>query len=353
MEKCSVHFSRFLFRSILCIGLLLPFGDQASANPTPVHDEVLARERQMMQIKYLFNMRKFDELEALHFKYLTEQSRTPSGLWNLTLFHAALNLRLFDIPGHKAMDETGYEPFFKEWMERYPKSEAAHLMRARVYFNKIDQIYEMIGNEQPSSNQWRLIKEYLDSIELYISRHRSPDARDPHWDQLNLQIAMRRSLDRAYMERLAKGAFDRSPYFYENYFDMVYYYKRYSNKPQIDIEILARDAIKRTKEKEGNGLYSRIYWAASSGHDSQIITKSNIDWNLMKSSMDDVLSRWSDDWNRSAFAKFSCWRRDKTTATVMMSKIQKPYPYIAEIWNGTKAFRECQDFIASKSLAAR
>jgi hypothetical protein len=194
-----------LFLHIACIMAIYTASFAAWAN------EPLYRKTQVQAIRHAFVAKKFDHLESLHQRYLQNGTRTPSGIWELSLLHEGLQLPITNKAGTPIQDGSEFDRHFDEWLTAHPRSEVAHLARVQRYIARFEDILRSVGNATPTMDQLRLLREQLDNAEIYIARHRPREAKDPHWDVLNLIMANWRGLDRDSFDRMLREALARHP----------------------------------------------------------------------------------------------------------------------------------------------
>jgi hypothetical protein len=322
----------------------------AGIQPSAAQDEAYYRmQKKALNMRH-FHLKEFDAIERLHRQYLTERTRTKSGVWELGLLHEGLTIDIWNMPGTIIKDGSMWNGHFAEWEAAYPRSEALHLMKARIPIAIIDDVIRNAPPQGLTQDQARLVREQLDNAEAYIRRHRPADAQDPYWDQLNIRIAIRRGMNRADFDRMLREAVTRHPSYFDLYFQAVTYYVYHADDALRAIEALARDAAMRSRETEGLSAYARVMWSGSGWMNAPTFKKL-VDWPLMKRSFDDILARYPDDWNRAALARFACWAGDRKKAAEILPKLQNAH--IAGIWQGSDAYLECRRFALGEKTATR
>ena len=109
-----------------------------------------------------------------------------------------------------------------------------------------------------------------------------------------------------------------------------------------DIERFARWAVQRTRSTEGWGMYARIYWfAAQSQFGDRLFIDSWIEWPDMKKGIDDILSRYADDWNLANFAKFSCLAGDVEKTKELLGQMDEAASWL--VWNDHRDYQRCKE----------
>ena len=89
------------------------------------------------------------------------------------------------------------------------------------------------------------------------------------------------------------------------------------------IGAFANGAVELTRETEGMGMYSRVYWYASQGdYGSELFEESKVDWARMRLAIADVLARYPDQSNINNFARFACLAGDAEETRSLLSRIE-------------------------------
>jgi hypothetical protein len=309
-------------------------------------NEPLYRKTQVQAIRHAFVAKKFDHLESLHQRYLQNGTRTPSGIWELSLLHEGLQLPITNKAGTPIQDGSEFDRHFDEWLTAHPRSEVAHLARVQRYIARFEDILRSVGNATPTMDQLRLLREQLDNAEIYIARHRPREAKDPHWDVLNLIMANWRGLDRDSFDRMLREALARHPTYYDLYFEAGVYYINHADNALAAVDTLAREGALRTQATDGAGLYARVLWSASR-QIGDVNFQRVVNWPLMKRAVADVVARWPDDYNRAFFARFACIMRDKETTAELLQPLREPH--ISSVWNWEDSYEICRKLAFGES----
>jgi hypothetical protein len=130
---------------------------------------------------------------------------------------------------------------------------------------------------------------------------------------------------------LLNAALEREPLFYQTYFSALQYLLPKWHGDIQEIEDFAQDAVARTRNQEGFGMYARIYWFASQTQfKNDIFNNSLVEWSQMKEGFEDVISRYPDAWNLNNYARFACLAGDKPKTMELLRRIESSV--IAEAW---------------------
>jgi hypothetical protein len=291
----------------------------ASAASLSEQEERATMSREVIAAFYRGNV---EALEAMSQAYRSEKSRTSSGLWRLTVFYASIGRAIRD----KAKEgEHGFkflESRIDAWAVRYPTSPVPSMALSSVH---LERAWSIRGTGYASTvkpEAWKPFAESVERARTVLEQSKSIASIDPHWYGVMLEVAALQGWERDRFDKLLNEALEREPVFYQTYFTALEYLlpKWHGNLGQI--EMFAREAVKRTSKSEGQGMYARIYWYASeSQFGSELFQSSAAQWPKMKSGFDDVIARYPDSWNLNNYAKFSCLARDKAKTTALLKRV--------------------------------
>ena len=284
----------------------------------------------------------FSQLEETSRTYRSTRSRTPSGIWKLTVFHAGV----LDAIGERARAQER-EAAFRElegmttrWAERHPNSPSARIAHSVVL---IFHAWAFRGEGYASTvkpEAWEPFRKYIGMARANLERHKSVAAVDPRWYQVMLTVAKAEGWARDEFDRLLDEALDREPLFYETYFRALEYLLPKWHGGTREIDDFARNAVQRTSKQEGQGMYARIYWFASQTEfRNRLFRDSKVVWPLMKSGFDDVMARYPDAWNLNSYAYFACLAQDKPKTRELLERIKADI--VSEAWQPRSVRESC------------
>ncbi|PYK13089.1 MAG: cytoplasmic protein, partial [Verrucomicrobia bacterium] len=292
-----------------------------------------------------FVLEDFSRLEEASDGYRRTKSRTPSGLWKLTLFQAAIYGAIRESARGRER-ETAFrdlESKTTRWVQRYPNSPSAHIAHSSVF---IQHAWAIRGSGYASTvkpEAWEPFRRYIAMARANLETHKSIAAVDPRWYELMLSVARDESWERDEFDRLLDEALNREPLFYQTYFLALEYLLPKWHGGKHDIEDFARRAVERTSSQEGQGMYARIYWFASQAQfKNQLFSDSMVVWPHMKSGFDDVIARYPDAWNLNNYAKFACLAGDKAKARELLERIKSAI--VAEAWQPHAMLERCAEW---------
>src|SRR4051812_40685218 len=101
------------------------------AQGQPQQDEASVRQVIQLRVAELWEKEDFAQLDKMGAEYRKSRSRTPSGIWRLSVFHGALTEQV-----SSNIDKPGLWQFMedraKKWTVRSPDSPFAHLQYAQA-----------------------------------------------------------------------------------------------------------------------------------------------------------------------------------------------------------------------------
>ncbi len=327
--------------SLLALGLLLisplAFGQSPAS-------ELEARERIAGSIREAFDKEDFAKIEVAASNYRTTRSRTASGLWKLTLLYIGV-YRAID----ESVKESEREKAFRrldakvtKWEGQFPQSPTPQIARS-ILLNAHAWAYrgDSFAYKVPAEN-WAPFHKYISMARQSLEGHKAIAAVDPTWYVQMLGVARAEGWDRSEFDALLNEALEREPAFYETYFTALEYLLPKWHGGTREIELFAREAVKRTFAQEGWGMYARIYWAASETQFRNALFKdSSAQWPNMKKGFEDVIARYPDVWNLNNYAKFACLARDKPKTRELLNRIQSNF--VTQIWEPPALRQWCID----------
>jgi hypothetical protein len=285
----------------------------------------------------------FEELERVSAAYRQEKSRTPSGLWKLSVFYSGIDEAIGQCK--KGRDpEVAFPPFeekTRKWVEAHPASPTAHIVRSQVLTGRA-WAHRGCGYAHTVSEEgWENFRRYIAAARSNLEEHKTVAAVDPEWYEEMLTIARAQQWELNDFKGIFNEALAREPLYYQTYFMALEYFLPKWHGCAEEIEDFAQDAVGRTKELEGQGMYARLYWYASQTQfENDIFRNSLADWPQMKAGFEDIIRRYPDAWNINNYARFACLAQDKPKTVELLKRIDKS-SVVAEAWVPSLLKDEC------------
>lgn len=322
---------------VLAALILVPIAAPARAGELEGRQEIrrIAAER--------FMAAQYAEIDSQVAQYTESAARTPSGLWKSWVLFNGLRW----VIGRASSDEkmlVSVEKQFLDWAERYPNSTTAHIgyataLTAHAWYYRGDGPASTVRPQD-----WAPFRDYLEKARVYLMEHEDDARTEPHWYTEMLVIARGQGWsEAAYMNLISEGL-KRHPYFYPIYFSALRNLLPKWGGSLDAIDAFALAAVEYTKEKEGQGMYARIYWSAyQMEFGNELFSRSKVDWSRMSVGIDDVLARFPDQWNINNFAHFACLAGDREKTRNLIAMIEGPP--VNSAWKRiSPTFEECRDW---------
>jgi hypothetical protein len=319
------------------------------ANSAEPLDELAEREAIKASISTAFGLGDFAKLETTWNGYWSTKGRSPSGLWKLTHWYSGIQY-LIDMYSVYPDPEQGYrelESKVDAWLARYPESPSAHIVLSMIY---VSHAWKYRGGEYASAVDpaaWAPFHRYIELARKNLAAHKKVSSVDPHWYEWMLLIAKVEGWERKKFDVLLDEALDREPLFHETYFAALEYLLPKWHGSRTEIETFAREAVARTRQVEGEGMYARIYWVASNAEfENDLFTKAQVSWPRMRLGFDDIIARYPDNWNLNTYAKFACLAKDKQKTREIMARM-KGAPVVFA-WQPEPLWETCSKWALAK-----
>ena len=229
----------------------------------------------------------------------------------------------------------------KGWISKYPESINAHLAYAHMLLEKAWSIRGLDYTDRVAPENWKPFHEQVEKARAFLVEYEEIGNSDPRWSNMIVGIANLQGVSEPEYEALANTALDRHPDYYPIYFEIMLHYVPKWGGSADALEKFAREAVARSRSKEGHGMYARIYWYASQSlYGNNLFQTSSVDWQEMKHGIDDVLKAFPDQWNINNFAKFACFARDREKTKKLIDQMSgDPIP---DAWGDDTNFESCK-----------
>lgn len=328
-----------LFLSFLMMGM-----------PRAYADEMTLRNDIQMKVANLFWQQDFVQLDEMARAFREEQSRTPSGVWKLTLFYRGLS----NIISVSAAGQQEWESVYRisdAWAKASPDSPPAQISKAIFLKKFAEKIRGTTWAHEVPKEAWAPFFELLAKAENHLLSVKETASKDPEWYiyMSSILIHYKRDGDKrdGAFEKMMAEAFDRHPGYYQLYAAQAEYLFPKWHGDISKMEDFANDAVKRTKDTEGMGMYARIYWVVSQwNYGTNIFTDSGVVWPRMKQGILDVLKKYPDQWNINNFAMFACLAKDREMTKDLIQKIETP---AVDAWRDMNLYESCKAFAGLKN----
>ena len=299
------------------------------------------QDMQQAQIDELKSYHK--ELDLLADKYRKYEERTSSGVWKLSEFYSAFG------PGIDARDTRQWDAYIanlEDWIQENPASPTPRIALAWTLVKRAWAHRTTLPAKHVKPEAWKAYEYYVSQAKNYLQQNKALTSQDPHWYKVMATIAMAEgwSLEK-YLELIAEGT-TRYPYYYEVYFAGANYLLPRWHGSFEKLDAFANAAVEKTREKDKNGLYARIYWSVSGTiKKHRLFAESAVNWEKMRQGIFDVLEQYPDQWNINNFAYFSCLAKDRETTKKLAGMVTAP---MRNVWEADEVYDACKNWAEGK-----
>ncbi len=270
-------------------------------------NEVQTRNKMDKNILSLISKNNFYELEELAKQYREEKDRTSSGLWMLTLFYNSIENAITSYNKNSKKEKKLISKFNK-WIKKYPDSPTPYIAKSLLLLKQAWRIRGGGYANTVDDAAWKPFFKKVNQAKKILNKRNSIANNDPHWYSVMVRIATLESWDEIHFTNLKEDGLKKYPDYFQLYFNIINYYAPKWHGNANKIEKFARNALKRTKYIEGNGVYTRIYWVAMQVQfKGRLFEDSKVDWKTMRSGIDDILKKYPDQWNINNFEQCKKW----------------------------------------------
>jgi len=302
--------------------------------------EVELRDALATDVRYFLHNNQYEALERLHASLLEPDARTPSGVWKLAVFYN--QLAWF---AKEDTDPTYWkqlEARAQAWHKAVPDSTAAPIFLAQIYLSRA-WIYRGKGwANEVRSEDWKNVREYAGKAYEILKTEQKIRKRDPSWYTAMINVLRLYQSEPQEFEKVLKEGMSIHPDYHEMYFAAAISLQPRWGGSEEAIAALANEAVRRTRDKEGEALYARIYWYMDQVvYKGDLFSESKASWARMRIGFNDLVSKYPDAWNLSAYAYFACRAEDYTTMSEVLTRIGDRLNLDAWGSNGKKTYVAC------------
>lgn len=334
---------------LLAMMLMMATAYAGAAEPAslPEPEGYLALQRESSE---LFLAGDHAGLDARMAHYVKQGTRSSSGRWASGLF-AENVLYGYGTPFASHPESMPWwqdlEKQVQGWVDASPDSPLAHLTMARVM---MDHAWHIRGGGYASSVPtwaWKPFREEMARARRYLLAHSKVASRYPEFYEMRIHLETALGSEREAVDAIYDEATRRFPDYYPVYFAMTNYLLPKWHGDIDAVEAFARDAVKRSRKTEGQGMYARIYWVvAQAQFRDALFEESSVHWTHMRAGFDDVIERYPDQWNIQNYAHFACLAGDHATFRKLSPRIRTAIP--SGIWTSPHTLQACRSAASSR-----
>ena len=291
-------------------------------------------------------------LEAQSSAYRSERSRTPSGVWKLSMFYCGIEKAIGAGVEAGPLGARRVSSTIDRWESLYPSSPAPHIARTMSLIDEAWQIRGTTFAYKVPADAWKPFNEGIEAARQNLEKYKAVSSSDPTWYDEMATIATTQSWDRPHFDALIDEGLSKEPSFYAIYFAAFTYFLPKWNGDVDQLDDFVSRAVDLTANREGKGMYARIYWYASQAEfGDDLFEKSRARWPLMKAGFEDVIASYPDEWNVNNYAKFACMAGDKETTARLLKQISSHV--VPSAWSDHVSYSNCLDWTKNVRATGR
>jgi len=282
-----------------------------------------------------------EALERLSKRYRDGAERTPSGQWKLAFFYAGLVDAFEPIDAHDEAAWAAFDSVLARWQERYPASPSARLARAEALITRAWAYRGGCWAQCVDPEAWEPFRALNEQARVQLEADRDVAAVDPHWYQLMAKIALVQSWPQERYDALEAEVFAHAAGYQDAVFAAAARYRPEWGGDYEAMEAFAQRLLEHTRAQEGEALYVRLYWTVSNTDDGlRLPAGARADWATLRRSMDAVLAKYPDEWNRQHFAAMACNSQHFDDLPELMKGLEGA---VLSAWGSSLNFAVCRN----------
>ena len=265
-------------------------------------DELTQRRAMMDEIHQHIDARDFAWLDSKGRSLRAERSRTVSGVWKLELYYNSM--WDFGEIGSAPSCTDPAEAAIAEWRRLSPNSPAPFITSAERLLAKAWCLRGSGYASEVDDTAWKPFYDHLDAAYYMLARHKAVASVDPNYYAVMASIYVAQGRDEEEFRALLDEGTRKEPFYYALYSEAFRYYEPQWGGSYAAEEALARFAVEKTRAKDRNSAFARIYWVAM---DCGCMPPAEaVNQPMLRQAMADLAELYPDPWNVSHMARMAC-----------------------------------------------
>lgn len=182
-----------------------------SISSASIRDVPYDQQQIIDQVSQLLLAEDFKKLNELAHEYRIKKSRTANGSWKLDAFYLGI-AHLADIHNQNELFWEGLEHKTKKWIERFPRSPAAHITHAMV-LSRHGWMLRGIDYPRINPENWLAYFNYNKIALQHLEKHRAIASVDPNWYEEMAWVASSLNWDKANVLKILEQGIEQEPTF--------------------------------------------------------------------------------------------------------------------------------------------
>ena len=271
-------------------------------------DERAERQKIFDEVKAAIAADNFTTLDTMEEDYRSSRARTPSGVWKLAGYHAALQAYLADGLRRESGCQYRKADFVRRWEATAPRNPAPVITDAALLEKQASCFRGEDFASKVPEEAWPEVRKDVAAADQVLDSGKAMASVDPEYYVVKLRVMMLQGVTKTAFRNVIDEATDREPYYNSIYSTAVFYFLPNWGGSYPEVEAFARFAAERTRTSHGSGYYARMFWELDQCGCGYL--EKAVDWPTMKQAMRDVYARYPGSWNGQYFADLSCRMQD-------------------------------------------
>jgi hypothetical protein len=326
----------------LVVPLFCLFATTAFAAPPNdvVHGHLVDQTDIVTAVQRAYVRRDFDALSAMARDFRTSRARTANGGWKLRWFHYGLSRAQHGYGEHRCPDES--VRFAQAWMEAHPEEPAAYVMSGDALKNLGWCFRGDGGIAEVAPYGMQQFQQNLAAARKVLEDNKAVASADPHYYAVLATMAKADGTSTVDLMKLLEEATAREPYYHQTYIDAAGFFMTNWRGQPGDVRRITQYALAKTRDEDA-AIYARIFW---NYYGCNCFHRSDLDWNVLKRGMLDLVKQYPDDWTAAHFARIACREGDNRAASAFMARMKAPDTGVA--WARRDEWQACRLAVQSE-----
>ncbi|MGZ4982314.1 MAG: hypothetical protein ACXWAB_12810 [Methylobacter sp.] len=279
--------------------------------------------------------KKFSLINSMADKMRESKERLPDGRWKLPF---VTNSLVADLKGKDDKAWATRLALFDKWIAQTPKNSTPYLAKAEAL---VAYAWEARGDgwaDSVKEQDWVLFRKRLSEARKMLEDSAATSKNSSVWFEIMQTIALGESWPIEEYSKLFNESVSREPTYYFHYFHAATYFLPRWHGSADKLTQFIDNAVNNTQAKEGQTLYTRIYWSLLWALKDKTFSPGYANWPRMKEGFVDILKSYPDNWNLNAFSYYACMAKDWATVNETIPKLSNVE---LNIWEDADNFQLC------------
>lgn len=282
----------------------------------------------------------FVQIESRYARALRTQERSPSGRFLAHAWMRAMRFAEKDDPNWEAAEDKA-----RKWVAQYPKSVLAAIAHSRIHRHRAWKARGRGYASTVTKEGWRNFALHMNRATEALASRAETGKTDPNWWYEMLDQAREQSWPQQRYSELAYAALQAFPQNHDIYRAIALNLVPQWGGSWQALAAFADEAVVRTREKQGQIMYARIYWNVARYFEPRLLTRPEGNWPKFRAGLEELVARYPDSWNLNRFAAFACDAGDKGTTRRLLARINDAV--VAAAWANRATYNRCRSWAMS------